>query len=571
MANLKRTLHDSDSALLPILAKVWGVNIQKLDGDEIIGALVDAMTDPARTERVWAGLDDKQRGALQTLIASGSGQMPKAMFERLFGEIRKMGAAQIEREKPHQSPVSVAEALYYRGLIGETFQLADSGARIVVYVPDDLMGALPTHKTAYENLDDEGELPDDEDGDTVTGVVPLAEVTNPHQADTSIVDDLTTLLAYMQLFPPLLDGDSLGAAEYDALAPYLLKPDAARVSFMLGVAMGADLVEIQAGRAYPKRAEARRWLSATRAEQVRKLAEAWRDSPFYRDLWHVPGLYPETGGLLDSYDPAVARHAMIGFLTDLAPRQEWWSIESFIAAVKETDPDFQRPGGDYDSWYIRSEAGDFLRGFESWDAVEGALLEFYLLSPLHWLGLVDLADDAARLNAYGRAFVGAVQWVTQPDPPSKMTIKDDGLLSIPRAASRLDRFQVARFTTWGKAGDPYTYKLDAMGLQRGAEQGIDVGHISGFIAKATDAPLPAAVTKMLDNWRAGAQATVTFEQLLVLRTTAPETLDAIFEKPALRRYLGAKLGPMAVIVRADQWEALRDVLGREGIKVEVRE
>ena len=46
-------------------------------------------------------------------------------------------------------------------------------------------------------------------------------------------------------------------------------------------------------------------------------------------------------------------------------------------------------------------------------------------------------------------------------------------------------------------------------------------------------------------------------------------MERIWEAPGLRRYLGARLGEMAVIVRADQWEALRDALGEQGIEVEV--
>src|SRR5579859_5992190 len=40
------------------------------------------------------------------------------------------------------------------------------------------------------------------------------------------------------------------------------------------------------------------------------------------------------------------------------------------SAVKEEEPDFQRPAGNYDSWYIRdAQSGEYLRGFESWDRV----------------------------------------------------------------------------------------------------------------------------------------------------------------------------------------------------------
>ena len=46
-------------------------------------------------------------------------------------------------------------------------------------------------------------------------------------------------------------------------------------------------------------------------------------------------------------------------------------------------------------------------------------------------------------------------------------------------------------------------------------------------------------------------------------------MDFITDTPSLRRYLGARLGPMAVIVRADEWEALREGLGEHGIEVDV--
>ena len=97
-----------------------------------------------------------------------------------------------------------------------------------------------------------------------------------------------------------------------------------------------------------------------------------------------------------------------------------------------------------------------------------------------------------------------------------------------------------------------------------------MGHISSFVARALgDTPLPIAITRLLENWQSGPSANVSLEKLQVLRTTAPETLDKILDTPALRRYLGARLGPMAVIVRAGQWDVLRAALGEQGILVEV--
>jgi len=381
------------------------------------------------------------------------------------------------------------------------------------------------------------------------------------------------MLAYLQLYSPTLDETSLAESDRSGLQKFMLKNEDGRLDFVFGLALSADLAEIQNGKAFPKRAEARRWLSATRAEQVKALANGWKSSNVYRDLWHVPGLHPEPGGELDEYDAAVARSNALEIMRDLVPKQEWWALEAFVMGVKETEPDFQRPGGDYESWYIRGEDSDeYLTGFDNWEAVEGALLEYYVTGPMHWLGLVDRADEAARLTAYGRAFLGQAAWPTPAEPEDKIIVKDDGTMLISRKVSRVDRFQAARFTSWISAGDPYTYKVDGAGVQIAAEQGINTGHIASFISRALgDAPVPANIARLLENWRGGAAAAVSLEKLQVMRTTAPETLDKILDTPALRRYLGARLGPMAVIVRVGQWDGLRTALGEQGIVAEIIE
>lgn len=564
MRNLKRTLQDQDPALWPVLARRWGVPIHNLSKDDIINTLNEAMLEKDRAETVWESLNDDQRGALQALLGSG-GKMPKSMFTRLFGEIRQMGAEQIEREKPHINPVSSAEALYYRGLIAEVFEQVEAGARAVMYVPDDLMSILPSHKTAYENLEATPVAATAEPYD----LDPLEEVDGIQQADTSVVDDITTLLVYLQLNNVLLENDSLTQADRTRLIPYLLTQDESRLDFLLGLGISAGLIEVETGKALPRRAETRRWLAQPRAAQVRGLAEAWRDSLPYRDLWHVPGLHPEPTGW--PYDPVVARKAVMHFLSEIVPEQDWWSLDEFIEVIHTTEPDFQRPGGDYDSWYIRNDEGDYLRGFESWSAVEGALLEYYFLGPMHWLGMVDLAEDAIRLTAYGRAFVGIISWPSPPEPEDKITVQDDGTLLVSRRVSRIDRFQVARFTSWQPVSDePYVYKLDAQGVSQANQQGITTSQIATFISRALgDAPLPARIKQVLDTWQSGPTTSVTLERVLILRTTAPETLLRILDNPALRRYLGAQLGPMAVIVRADQWQPLREALVEHGIQAEI--
>lgn len=452
----------------------------------------------------------------------------------------------------------------------EGFQQAKAGMQHVVYIPPDFGRLLPVHKTAYMNLTAEDADPllfaDDEQQAGVSGLEDT-EVENIQRSDTSLVDDMTTLLAYLRINSANVEGDTLVEEDREALAPYLLKPDAARLRFMFAIGVSADLITTQEGQAYPKRSGIAAWLGAKRHEQVRTLAEAWRDSTAYRDLWHVPGLHPDPQGF--PYDMLVGREALIGFLKHHTPLEQWWSVDDFIETVKQVDPAFQRPGGDYDSWYIRNDAGEYLNGFASWDAVEGALLEFYLAGPLHWLGLADLAEDAVKLTAYGRAFIGATAWPSPAEPQERLTVRDDGVLVVSRKVARTDRFQVARFTSWKPGADPYEYKLDAAGLEQAAAQGINTAQITTFLQRHTDT-LPPVVIRLLETWQSGGTAQASFERLLVLRTGSPDVLDRIYEEPNLRRYLGARLGANAGIIRGDA-AALRDALLQIGVAVEMIE
>ncbi len=564
MKNLLATLHDYDPGMLPALAQVWGIDGRQIANDELIRQLQSAMLDQATTEAAWDKLDERARAALQLLVSSTQSRMKVGQFERVYGEIRKLGRAQIARETPHIAGKSLAETLYYRGFIGEGFDKVGENLLGFVYVPTDLIPALPLHKTSYESL--AADAPPDQDQTPRLGTVD--DVDEVNRADTSIVDDMTTLLAWAQVNSAEVEAGRLVHSAAASVMPLLLTPSPTRLEFLLGIGISSELIEIEDGKALPRRNEARAWLKSTRAEQIQALARAWRESQNYRDMWHIPGLYPEDSGW--SYDAAAARKAVIELLGDLLPEHGWVSINDLIEIIKEFEPDFQRLDGDYDRWYIRNEAGEYLSGFASWDAVEGSLIEFYIVGPMHWLGLVDVGEDVMRLTAYGRAFLELAAWPPQPaEAKARIEARSDGRLLVSRRVDRFERFQLARFAKCASAGDPFVYVIDGGCIQRAAEQGITPQHIHSFISRRLDGkPLPVNLAKLLRNWQAGARTSVTFESLIVLRATSAETLDKIFAIPGLRKHLGARLGPTACVLRPEHWQALQSQLGEQAIEVD---
>jgi hypothetical protein len=557
MQSLLPTLLACDPDMLAIIAHRWDVDIEARDKRAAAETLAAAMLDPERAAAEWARLSDDERGALQMLLSSADRKMTESQFSRLFGEIRQMGPGRRSREKPHLSPVSVAEALYYRGLIALGFDQGRTGAQSFAYVPLDLAAVLPVHATGFDAQADTSRQWEAPGGLEPESVEP---------ATTTLVDDLTTLLAYLRIHAVPSERETLYRQVAESLAPHWLgDPTPATVALLLDLAAGMGLASNQEGTFKPVPGPAREWLEQTRPRQVKALAEAWRDSALFNELWHTPGLQPEETGWRN--DPLLARQTVLTFL-EMVPPNDWWPLDELIDLVKLEEPEFQRPAGDYDGWYIRdAETGDYLRGFESWDRVDGAVLRFILTGPMRRLGLVDLGNDGTlcRLTVYGRAFGGDTPWPDPPEERARLLLEADGAILAPRTLSRYERFQLARITEWVAASDPYAYRLSAAGLQQASEQGIDAETIRAFLRRTSGDEPPQAVIQMLDRWEKSGGAEIWMTRAVILRAGSPDALQVILDTPELRRYLGAMLGPTAVIVRAGQETDLAAALRHFGI------
>jgi hypothetical protein len=231
--------------------------------------------------------------------------------------------------------------------------------------------------------------------------------------------------------------------------------------------------------------------------------------------------------------------------------------------VKTKYPDYQRPAGDYDSWFIKREADStFLRGFASWDEVDGALIR-YFFQILYWLAQVDLATMEAGLAATSFRLAS----FKQADETGKIIVASNGRISVERLAPRVARYQVARFCEWdAEMDDEYRYRITPRSLKRAREQGLKAEHLLGILRKNVSGPIPPPFVKALQRWETnGTEARV--ETLTVLKVSKPEILDEL-RKSTAARFLGEIIGPTTVVIQSGAQAKVLAALAEMGLLAE---
>jgi hypothetical protein len=557
MRSLYQSLLDTERVRLQAIACFWDVELVVSRQQDAAAQLAEAMSAPRAITDAWNALPDDQRQALKALLAAG-GRMPLRVFTRQWGEIRAMGPGRMERERPWREPTSPAEGLWYRGFVSRAFDQGLEGSYEAVFVPPELRAHLPASLTPPSRIILE----------------PALEPPEARLAGDMLPDDACTLLAYLQNERLRPSADGGWPARHEArLARRIHDPDPARLSFLHHLVRHLGWLRvIDSGRLRPNPGPVAAWLQSSTDQQRSVLAEAWREDPTWNDLLRVPTLHCEDTGAWRN-DPLLARKAVLRHLKACAP-DTWYKLDDFVVAVKQTDPDFQRPDGDYTSWYIRDAAtGAYLSGFESWDVVDGALIRYLITGPLAWLGLADVgtanpdgSPSAFRLTPAGLAFLGLAEPLPEPEP-APLALQPDFTLLVP-PARRYERFQLARVADWVRTGDPFVYRLTPTSLTRARRQGIPVARVLDFLGRTTNAPVPPFVEAALARWEArGAEARL--ERVLLLRLSSAELMAQVTASPLARHLIRERVGPTAALVRERDWPRLVAALGKMGLLADV--
>ncbi|HRQ25226.1 MAG TPA: helicase-associated domain-containing protein, partial [Anaerolineales bacterium] len=385
-------------------------------------------------------------------------------------------------------------------------------------------------------------------------------------ADDSILDDATTLLAALRISRADWQFDQRLAALL--AAANLISPSPHGRGARGEGEINTELVKT--------------FLESPRADALKMLHDAWLASDSFNELKLMPSLVCE-GEWMNS--PRETRNTILGFINSV-PANKWWSVASFIQAIKQSQPDFQRPAGDYDSWFIkRASDGQYL---DSWNEVDGALIRF-IINILHWLGRLDLnfAENATEATSFRLS-----SFQRMKEERGKIRVSSNGKISIPNDAPRVVRYQIARFCEWDEHGldaprdastslslrsargystikNEYKYHITAKSLKHAKEQGLKAEQLLSLLVKHTDNKVPPPLVKALKRWEAnGTEARA--ETQTILRVSQPEVLEEM-RKSRAGKFLGEVLSPTAVIVKSGAIQKVMEAMIELGLFADVED
>ena len=540
MPDLRDRLNKQDLGFIKIVAGLWGIDLHAHDVRSGVPELTRALLDPALVGEIAEALPEDARQALDALILN-EGWMLWSRFTRKFGEFREVGPGKRDREKPYLDPISPTESLWYLGLIGRDFLKKGGGFQECAYIPDDLLALLPPVVPSGDQPPGRGASP--------------GETAHVHPVDDRILDHSCTLLAALRLEDPRR------SPAVESWQPPINVVHALLVSMKLITSSEQPVPE-----------DARPFLEMPRGEALSWLVSGWRSSKTFNELRLIPSLICDGAW---QNDPQSTRARILSLMSEI-PENTWWHLDSFINAIYEREPDFQRPAGDFDTWLMRdSKTGQSLSGIQHWQAVDGTLIRFLITGPLHWLGLVDLASPEAggsitafRFSAWSTRLMLGRPIDDLPDEEQPIEAFSDGLLNASRITPRIGRYQISRFCDWVDESDTrYSYQLTPASLTKAAKQGLKISHLVRLLQKYGTAT-PPNLLEALHNWdKKGGQATI--QRSVILRVGTPQVLQALRASPA-GRFIEDPLGPTAALVHEDAVKKITAALARLGYLSDVK-
>ncbi len=518
MPTFQTILQDKDLTFLQNIAFFWGIEISAPDDisaktflNETINKNHDQVLDMVDS------LPEDAGKAFYSILENG-GRMTWTKFARTFGDVRNMGPAKRERERPDLNPSSPTEKLWYRGLIGRAFLKIKDEPQEFVFIPDEFLSLVKPQTSKIINV-------------SVNSISSSLVVPKKFVND-NLLHNACTLLA----------GIRKGMHESE-IQPFLQEIP---YRFIFGLLKTAKIINSEE----QLDTEATRlFLETPRKESILNLFNQWLSSNEINELLFLPELIVENK--LDNN----AKQIRIFLLEKIfeADTSGWWKQNSFISKIKHEHPDFLRPAGNFDTWFIKKvESNEYLLGFDHWDQIDGQLIRFMLNGPLQWLGIIEngeLKEDksqTSRISKWGNDlwqknipnFINQIEDKPKIDSFGKIIISKNVPLAL--------RYQISRFCEWEIPNhNEYRFQLTPKSLIRAEKQGLNANQFLTLIQK-TAGQIPPTIKLVFENWeKNGVENCIKKETLL--RVSNPEIIEKLNESNT-SKFIKEILSPTIAII-----------------------
>lgn len=541
MPTILETIREYDEDILNMIAEVWGIDLELDIKKKTAEQIATLISRDSIMEEMFHSLSDKSLRGLKALAAE-KGKIPWDQFTREFGELREMGAVRRERERPDRTPVYTTEALFYKALIGRAFFDTGQGLREFAFIPDEFYQFLQPGQS---------ESVPDSIKPVPAHIVEKSLLTNDH-----VIDHACTVLAGLRI--------SLSVGELEPFTPGIPS------SFLINLLKEAKILTSPSVLSSDK---VKQFLEADRGIALGQLARAWKANQEIDELDLIESLEFEGQR---KHKPQASRTLLLDLILNL-PDESWFGIQEFCNWVHHSHPDILRSGGEYDAWFIKNSAtGEYIKGFENWQRMEGEYLRIMILKPLLWLGFVDLGktqgDTLPTVFRKSKWFINlmAGQELEYPAIQKKdFELEKSGKIIIDRFFPRDIRYQIARCCEWeGVRGHKFSYHLSPHAFHRMEHQGLKVSQLVTLIHRYARKPVPQNILLALESWeKHGQEADI--ENILVLKVKTAPILDRLMTSPA-KKYILSRQNHTTAEITANSAPYIKAALLGMGVLAEIK-
>lgn len=518
MPTFQTILQDKDLTFLQNIAFFWGIELTAPDDISAKSFLIESIKkNHDQVLEIVDSLPEDAGKAFYTILEN-DGRMAWTKFARTFGDVRNMGSAKRERERPDLNPSSPAEKLWYRGLIGRAFLNIKDEPQEFVFIPDEFLFLVKPHHSKIINV-------------SVNSISSSLVIPKKFVND-NLLHNACTMLA----------GIRKGMSESE-IQPFLQEIP---YQFIFGLLKTANIINSEE----QLDTEATRiFLETPRNESILNLFNQCLSSNEINELLFLPDLIIENK--LDNNAKQIRNFLLEKiFEMDLSG---WWKQNSFISKIKHEHPDFLRPAGNYDTWFIKKvESDEYLLGFEHWDQIDGQLIHFMLNGPLQWLGIIENGElkegklQTSKISKWGNDlwqkkipnFINQIEDKPKIDSFGKIVISKNVPLAL--------RYQISRFCDWELPNQhEYRYQLTPKSLLRAEKQGLNANQFLTLIQKAVG-QIPPTIKLVFENWEKNRVDNFIKKETL-LRVSNPEIIVKLNETNT-SKFIKEILSPTIAII-----------------------